>query len=191
MVDTQTAKAVGAPVGVGVDPADLLVVEGKIFVSSNSDAATVTVLDANTRQPIGAPLRLGQETGPLIMGTGKRLYGAAEGGAVVIDTSKANPTASTKPVDITASRSALSSDGRFLYTLKSTGSGATARQQLVTIDTLSWQATHSLNVDWNGLASIVVSPDGFRIYATSLYGNGIDTIDTTSNKSIGTIKIPG
>ena len=191
VVDTQTAKAVGAPVGVGVDPADLLVAEGKIFVSSNSDARTVTVLDANTRQPIGAPLRLGQETGPLIMGTGKRLYGAAEGGVVVIDTSKANPTASTKPVDITASRSALSSDGRFLYTLKSTGSGTTARQQLVTIDTLSWQATHSLNVDWNGLASIVVSPDGFRIYATSLYGDGIDTIDTTSNKSIGTIKIPG
>jgi YVTN family beta-propeller protein len=191
VVDTQTAKAVGAPVGVGADPRELLVAEGKIFVSPNSDGRTVTVLDAHTRQPIGAPLRLDKATGPLIMGTDKRLYGAAQGGVVVIDTSKATPTVSTKPVDITASRSALSSDGRFLYTLKSTGSAATARNQLVTIDTLSWQATQSLNVDWDGLASIVVSPDGFRIYATSVFGDGIDTIDTTSNKSIGTIKIPG
>jgi len=191
VVDTQTAKAVGAPVGVGADPSDLLVAEGKIFVTPNADGRAVTVLDANTRQPIGTPLRLDQQTGTPILGTGKRLYAAAEGGVVIIDTSKAIPTVSTQPVDITASRSVLSSDGRFLYTHKSTGTGTTAREQLITIDTSSWQIVRSLNVDWDGLGSLVVSPDGFRIYASTFFTDGIDTIDTTSNKSIGTIKIPG
>jgi DNA-binding beta-propeller fold protein YncE len=71
----------------------------------------------------------------------------------------------------------------FLYTLSG--------KQFVAVDTATFQVVRRLGVDWSGVVSMVVSADGFRVYSTDIYSDGIQVVNTAGNKLIGAIQIPG
>jgi YVTN family beta-propeller protein len=77
----------------------------------------------------------------------------------------------------------LTTDGRYLYTLSG--------KQFVAVDTDTFQVVRRLDVDWSGVVSMVVSADGFRVYSTDTYSDGIQVVDTAGNKLIGAIQVPG
>jgi YVTN family beta-propeller protein len=99
----------------------------------------------------------------------------------VIDTSKLS--VAPNRIGIAGSRAALTADGRYLYTLSG--------KQFVAVDTDTFQVVRRLDVDWSGVVSMVVSADGFRVYSTDTYSDGIQVVDTAGNKLIGAIQVPG
>jgi YVTN family beta-propeller protein len=182
VVDLANAAVIGGPVGVGSQPSDVETSEDgrRIFVA-NSDSGTVSVLDAATRKQIGEPLRVGEKPSELLRGPGQRLYVLTNGAVAVIDTGKLSVT--PHPVGIVGSRGTLTADGTLLYTLSG--------KQFVAVDTGSFQVVRRLDVEWSGVVSMIVSADGFRVYSADIYSDGIQVVDTSSNKLIGTIQLPG
>jgi len=138
-------------------------------------------LDAATRKAIGDPLSVGTKPSGLLRGTGQRLYVVSATAISVIDTGKWS--VARDRIGIAGSRSALTADGKVLYTL--TG------KQFVAVDTSSFQVVRRPDVDWSGVVSMVVSADGFRVYSTDIYSDGIQVVNTAGNKLIGAIQIPG
>ena len=182
VVDTTNVTVIGGPVGVGSQPSDVETsADGRRIFVASSENGTVSVLDAATRQPIGDPLTVGEKSAELLRGPGQRLYAVSTGQISVIDTGTL--TVTPHQLATAGSRGTLTADGKRLYTF--------AGKQFIAVDTATFQVVRRLDVEWSGVVSMVVSADGFRVYSTDIYSDGIQVVDTAGNTLIGAIEIPG
>jgi YVTN family beta-propeller protein len=186
VVNTQTRQTVGGPLASGPSPTDLAIdAKGERLYVAGKDSGEVAVIDATTRQPARSPIKVGDEPRDLAPGPDGSLYVIGVKTFAVINTNVETSRPTPKDLPDESEAAAVSSDGKKVYVLGSSGTADTVR----IIDAGSKAVVASLTDDLGVAVELVVSGDDQRIYLSNFFQDGILVLDTVGPKVIGKIEL--
>jgi len=196
MISTSN-NSVSAPIPAGSTPFQVAIApDGSRVYVANFDG-TVSAINTATNSVKTIRTVPGGLSGMAITPDGKSIYLTGDGGLSVINTAtgalSANIFLGTSPASV-----AINPAGTRAY-VASGSTGDSEQVQVIDTATQNISATVPIHGDagwaigWNPAAAIAVSPDGTRVYVTSLFRVAIDTfnhdsvsvIDTATNTVIG------
>jgi YVTN family beta-propeller protein len=186
VVNTQTRQTVGGPLASGPSPTDLAIdAKGERLYVAGKDSGEVAVIDTTTRQPARSPIKVGDEPRDLAPGPDGSLYVIGVKTFAVINTNVETSRPTPKDLPDESEAAAVSSDGKKVYVLGSSGTADTVR----IIDAGSKAVVASLTDDLGLAVELVVSGDDQRIYLSNFFQDGILVLDTVGPKVIGKIEL--
>jgi YVTN family beta-propeller protein len=167
---------IGTPLwGVAFSP------DGDRAYVTNTDSASVSVIDTTTNAIVGNPIPVGDGPwGVVLSPDGRRAYvtNLASGSLSVIDTATNVTVSNPIPVGRGPEGLALSPNGRYAYVANS-GSGTVS-----VIDVTRSVETATIPVG-RVPAGVAVSPDGRRLYVANNGSGTVSVIDTATNATVG------
>jgi YVTN family beta-propeller protein len=186
VVNTQTRQTVGGPLASGPSPTDLAIdAKGERLYVAGKDSGEVAVIDTTTRQPARSPIKVGDEPRDLAPGPDGSLYVIGVKTFAVINTNVETSRPTPKDLPDESEAAAVSSDGKKVYVLGSSGTADTVR----IIDAGSKAVVASLTDDLGVAVELVVSGDDQRIYVSNFFQDGILVLDTVGPKVVGKIEL--